>query len=59
MTGFKRSVAILFVFSAIFFSTITAVAQKGGYESSVSFYGKDLGDVIVKGMLETANPLTD
>lgn len=32
---------------------------KGGYESSVSFYGKDLGDVIVRGMMETAIPLTE
>jgi CRISPR/Cas system CMR subunit Cmr6 (Cas7 group RAMP superfamily) len=32
---------------------------KSGYESSVSFYGKDLGDVIVTGMLETAKPLTE
>jgi len=33
--------------------------QKGGYESSVSFYGKDLGDVIVRGMMDTAIPLTE
>ena len=33
--------------------------HKGGYESSVSFYGKDLGDVIVRGMMETAIPLTE
>ena len=33
--------------------------HKGGYESSVSFYGKDLGDVIVTGMMETAIPLTE
>jgi len=32
---------------------------KGGYESSVSFYGKDLGDVIVRGMMDTAIPLTE
>jgi hypothetical protein len=32
---------------------------KSGYESSVSFYGKDLGEVIVTGMLETAEPLTE
>jgi len=32
---------------------------KGGYESSVSFYGKDLGDVIVGGMMDTAIPLTE
>jgi len=31
--------------------------QKGGYETSVSFYGKNLGNVIVNGMLETAQPL--
>jgi neutral ceramidase len=28
-----------------------------GYESSVSFYGPDLGDVIVEGMIRTAMPL--
>jgi hypothetical protein len=28
--------------------------EKSGYEASVSFYGKDLGDVIVTGMLNTA-----
>jgi len=33
--------------------------QKGGYESSVSFYGKDLGKVIVRGMMETAIPLIE
>lgn len=33
--------------------------QKGGYESSVSFYGKDLGQVIVSGMMDTAIPLTE
>ncbi len=33
--------------------------HKGGYESSVSFYGKDLGAVIVTGMMETAIPLTE
>ena len=33
--------------------------HKGGYESSVSFYGEDLGDVIVRGMMETAIPLTE
>jgi len=31
--------------------------NKSGYENSVSFYGKELGDVIVKAMLDTANPL--
>ena len=31
--------------------------EKGGYEASVSFYGKNLGDIIVKGMLDTAKPL--
>ena len=30
-----------------------------GYESSVSFYGETLGEVIVKGMLDTAKPLTE
>ena len=29
-----------------------------GYESSVSFYGDTLGEVIVKGMLDTSLPLT-
>jgi neutral ceramidase len=33
--------------------------HKGGYESSVSFYGKTLGDVIVRGMMDTAIPLTE
>jgi len=33
--------------------------HKSGYESSVSFYGKDLGEVIVKGMLDTALPLAE
>jgi hypothetical protein len=33
--------------------------HKGGYESSVSFYGKDLGEVIVRGMMDTAIPLTE
>ncbi len=33
--------------------------HKGGYESSVSFYGKNLGDVIVRGMMDTAIPLTE
>ena len=28
-----------------------------GYESSVSFYGPDLGDVIAEGMIRTAMPL--
>jgi hypothetical protein len=28
--------------------------EKSGYEASVSFYGKDLGDVIVTGMLDTS-----
>jgi hypothetical protein len=32
--------------------------EKGGYEASVSFYGKNLGDVVVKGMIDTAAPLT-
>ncbi len=32
--------------------------EKGGYEASVSFYGKDLGKTVVKGMIETAMPLT-
>lgn len=32
--------------------------RKSGYEASVSFYGDALGDIIVKGMLETAKPLT-
>jgi len=32
---------------------------KSGYESSVSFYGKDLGMVIVTGMMEAAIPLTE
>ncbi|NOY60736.1 MAG: hypothetical protein GXO75_17655, partial [Calditrichaeota bacterium] len=31
--------------------------KKGGYESSVSFYGPKLGETIVKGMLEAAEPL--
>ena len=31
--------------------------DKSGYENSVSFYGKELGDIIVKAMLDTANPL--
>ena len=30
---------------------------KGGYEASVSFYGPELGSVIVEGMLKTAAPL--
>ncbi len=33
--------------------------QKGGYESSVSFYGKGHGKVIVRGMMDTAIPLTE
>jgi neutral ceramidase len=33
--------------------------HKGGYESSVSFYGKTLGDVIVRCMMDTAIPLTE
>ena len=33
--------------------------HKSGYEASVSFYGKDLGQVIVSGMMETAIPLTE
>lgn len=32
--------------------------KKGGYEASVSFYGKNLGKVVVKGMIDTAMPLT-
>ncbi|NOY37367.1 MAG: hypothetical protein GXO83_07295 [Chlorobi bacterium] len=32
--------------------------EKSGYEASTSFYGKTLGKVIVKGMLDTAIPLT-
>jgi hypothetical protein len=32
--------------------------NKGGYETSVSFYGPDLGDTIVQAMLEAAIPLT-
>ena len=32
--------------------------EKGGYETSTSFYGKDLGNIITSAMLETANPLT-
>lgn len=32
--------------------------EKNGYEASVSFYGKELGNVIVKGMLDTAIPIT-
>jgi len=31
--------------------------EKSGYEASVSFYGKELGEVIVKGMLDTAIPV--
>jgi len=31
--------------------------KKSGYEASVSFYGKNLGDTIVNGMLTTARPL--
>jgi len=30
----------------------------GGYESSVSFYGEELGDIIVKGMINTSLPIT-
>ncbi len=33
--------------------------EKSGYEASTSFYGKDLGKVVVKGMMDTALPLTD
>ena len=33
--------------------------HQSGYEASVSFYGKDLGKVIVSGMMETAIPLTE
>jgi hypothetical protein len=29
----------------------------GGYEASVSFYGENLGEVIVKGMIKTATPI--
>ena len=32
--------------------------EKSGYEASVSFYGKELGNVIVKGMLDTAIPIS-
>lgn len=32
--------------------------EKGGYEASVSFYEKNLGDAVVKGMIDTAAPLT-
>jgi hypothetical protein len=31
--------------------------DKSGYEASVSFYGKELGSVMVKAMLDTAKPL--
>ena len=31
--------------------------DKSGYEASVSFYGKELGNVMVKAMLDTAKPL--
>ena len=31
--------------------------EKGGYEASVSFYGSGLGETIVRGMIESANPL--
>jgi neutral ceramidase len=33
--------------------------HEGGYETSVSFYGKDLGKIIHKEMLETAKKLID
>ena len=33
--------------------------EKSGYEASTSFYGKDLGAVVVKGMMDTALPLTE
>lgn len=33
--------------------------NKGGYETSVSFYGPDLGDTIVQGMLKAAVPLAE
>ena len=33
--------------------------NRGGYETSASFYGKDLGKVIVKSMMETALPLIE
>ena len=32
--------------------------EKGGYEASVSFYGADLGETIVNGMLKVASSLT-
>ncbi len=32
--------------------------DESGYEASVSFYGKELGNVIVKGALNAADPLT-
>jgi len=32
---------------------------KGGYESSVSFYGEGLGELIVKEMIETAAPIVN
>jgi len=37
---------------------MTPLGNWTGHESSVSFYGKDLGNVIVRGMMETATPLT-
>jgi neutral ceramidase len=33
--------------------------NKGGYETSVSFYGPDLGNTIVQAMLEAAMPLAE
>ena len=33
--------------------------HNGGYETSVSFYGPDLGNTIVQGMLQAAKPLTE
>lgn len=33
--------------------------DQGGYEASVSFYGRTLGPVIVKGVLATAQPLAN
>jgi hypothetical protein len=31
--------------------------NEGGYEASVSFYGQDLGETILRGMLEVASPI--
>jgi len=33
--------------------------EKGGYEASVSFYGSELGETIVQGMIEAAMPLVE